>query len=132
MEDLDKLFIKLVEVLKERDIIAQNIEFIGILSEKTENLRNVLKEKFANIKLPQMMKSIHYTNYFQDENLKLSAFILDEIEQYLFLNDWINHDENVDFFNDKITKEGFIITPKSMVETAIESLIVNIKNNSDV
>lgn len=35
------------------------------------------------------MKNIHYDNSFSDISLKESAFILNEIEQYLSFNNWL-------------------------------------------
>ena len=39
------------------------------------------------------MKSIHYANGFSDQDLKQSAFILDEVEQYLYINKFINYNK---------------------------------------
>lgn len=70
------------------------------------------------------MKSIHYANNFKDEQLKQSAYILDEIEQYLTINKFLNHDREVKFFNNKITTKDFVITSENLVETYIESLML--------
>ena len=69
------------------------------------------------------MKSIHYANGFNEESLKQSAFLLDEIEQYLCFNKFLNHDRSVKYFNEKITSEGFIISPENLLEVMIESLL---------
>ena len=73
------------------------------------------------------MKSIHYANAFADEALKQSAFLLDDIEQYLTRNRFLDHDRSVDFFNKTITAEGFVITPTSLLETMLESLLLSHK-----
>lgn len=39
----------------------------------------------------------------------------------------IDHDRSVDFFNKMITAEGFIITPTSLLETMLESLLLSHK-----
>ena len=58
------------------------------------------------------MQPVHFANGFQDERLKRVAFILtDEIEQYLTLNKFLDHDTSVEFFNNKITSAGFVINP---------------------
>lgn len=72
-----------------------------------------------------MMKSVHFANGFPDERLKRVAIILtDEIEQYLNLNKFLDHDTSVEFFNNRITSAGFVINPTSLVETAFESLCI--------
>ena len=72
-----------------------------------------------------MMKSVHFANGFKDERLKRVAFILtDEIEKYLTLNIFLDHDASVEFFNNKITSADFVINAASLVEAAFESLCI--------
>ncbi|MCI8503414.1 MAG: hypothetical protein HFH00_06215, partial [Dorea sp.] len=67
-------------------------------------LRKKLQETYPQTKLKRMMKSVHFANGFPDERLKRVAIILtDEIEQYLNLNKFLDHDTSVEFFNNKIT-----------------------------
>ena len=86
-------------------------------------LRDTLKKEYPKTKIKRIMKSIHYANNFDDESLKQSAFLLDEIEQYLCFNKFLNHDRSVKYFNEKITSEGFIISPENLLEVMIESLL---------
>ena len=74
------------------------------------------------------MKSIHYANSFDDESLKQSAFLLDEIEQYLCFNKFLNHDKSVEYFNEKITADGFVINPENLLEVMLESLLASKKS----
>ena len=69
------------------------------------------------------MKSVHYANAFNDLSLKESAFVLDEIEQYLSINKFLDHDKSVDYFNKRITAGGFEVNPESLVSVMIESLL---------
>ena len=86
-------------------------------------LRQKLQETYPQTKLKRMMKSVHFANGFTDERLKEVAFILtDEIEQYLTLNKFLDHDTSVEFFNDKITAADFVINAASLVEVTFESL----------
>ena len=88
-------------------------------------LRKKLQETYPQTKLKRMMKSVHFANGFPDERLKRVAIILtDEIEQYLNLNKFLDHDTSVEFFNNRITSAGFVINPTSLVETAFESLCI--------
>ena len=88
-------------------------------------LRQKLQETYPQTKLKRMMKSVHFANGFPDERLKRVAIILtDEIEQYLNLNKFLDHDTSVEFFNNKITSADFAINPTSLVEVAFESLCI--------
>ncbi len=88
-------------------------------------LRQKLQETYPQTKLKRMMKSVHFANGFTDERLKEVAFILtDEIEQYLTLNKFLDHDTSVEFFNDKITAADFVINAASLVEVTFESLCI--------
>lgn len=86
-------------------------------------LRDMLKEKYPKTRLKRTMKSIHYTNAFGDLPLKQSAFLLDEIEQYLSVNKFLDHDKSVEYFNNSITVDGFEVKPENLVLAMIQSLL---------
>lgn len=116
---------ELIEDMYEKNIISGLLEddldsqsFEGLVL----SLRDKLKECYPKTKLKRMMKSIHYANGFEDKSLKESAFLLDEIEQYLSSNRFLDHDQAVKYFNDRITADGFEINPQSLVLVMIESL----------
>ena len=124
--DLKKHMIKLIEHLGNENIItgvsakdlgSQTFEELVIL------LRDTLKEEYPKTKLKRIMKSVHYANGFSDSDLKQSAFILDEIEQYLCINKFLNHDKSVKYFNKRIVSNEFEINPQNMVLLMIESLL---------
>ena len=106
----------IISGLLEDDIDSQPFEDFVL------SLRDKLKECYPKTKLKRMMKSIHYANGFEDKSLKESAFLLDEIEQYLSSNRFLDHDQAVKYFNDRITADGFEINPQSLVLIMIESL----------
>ena len=124
--DLKKHMIKLIEHLGNENIItgvsakdldSQTFDGLVIL------LRDTLKEEYPKTKLKRIMKSVHYANGFSDLDLKQSAFILDEIEQYLCINKFLNHDKSVKYFNKRIVSNEFEINPQNMVFVMIESLL---------
>ena len=124
--DLKRQMIKLIEHLGNENIItgvsakdlgSQTFEELVIL------LRDTLKEEYPKTKLKRIMKSVHYANGFSDLDLKQSAFILDEIEQYLCINKFLNHDKSVKYFNKRIVSNEFEINPQNMVLVMIESLL---------
>jgi len=124
--DLKEQMIKLIEHLGNENIItgvsakdldSQTFDGLVIL------LRDTLKEEYPKTKLKRIMKSVHYANGFSDLDLKQSAFILDEIEQYLCINKFLNHDKSVKYFNKRILSNEFEINPQNMVLVMIESLL---------
>ena len=122
--DLKQQMIKLIEHLYNENIItgisakdSQTFDGLVIL------LRDMLKEGYPKTKLKRIMKSVHYANGFSDLDLKQSAFILDEIEQYLCINKFLNHDKSVKYFNKRIVSNEFEINPQNMVLVMIESLL---------
>lgn len=124
--DLKQQMIKLIEHLCNENIItgvsakdldSQTFDQLVIL------LRDMLKEEYPKTKLKRIMKSVHYANGFSDLDLKQSAFILDEIEQYLCINKFLNHDKSVKYFNKRIVSNEFEINPRNMVLLMIESLL---------
>ena len=124
--NLKQQMIKLIEHLGNENIItgvsakdldSQTFDGLVIL------LRDMLKEGYPKTKLKRIMKSVHYANGFSDLDLKQSAFILDEIEQYLCINKFINHYKSVKYFNKRIVSNEFEINPQNMVLFMIESLL---------
>lgn len=116
---------ELIEHLYNENIIETNVVNFDEDSfyDTVVLLRDTLKKEYPKTKIKRIMKSIHYANSFDDESLKQSAFLLDEIEQYLCFNKFLNHDRSVEYFNEKITSEGFIINPENLLEVMIESLL---------
>ena len=123
---LKQSLIQLIEHLCNENII-KNIS-VEDLNCQTFNslvvlLRDTLGEEYPNTKLKPIMKSVHYANSFSDLSLKESAFVLDEIEQYLCVNKFLNHDKSVKYFNKRITAKGFEINQENLFLVMIESLL---------
>ena len=124
--DLKKHMIKLIEHLGNENIIT-GVSANDLVSKTFDELvillRDTLKEEYPKTKLKRIMKSVHYANGFSDLDLKQSAFILDEIEQYLCINKFLNHNKSVKYFNKRIVSNEFEINPQNMVLVMIESLL---------
>lgn len=124
--DLKEQMIKLIEHLGNENIItgvsAKDLDS-QTFEESVILLRDMLKEEYPKTKLKRIMKSVHYANGFSDLDLKQSAFILDEIEQYLCINKFLDHDKSVKYFNKRIVSNEFEINPQNMVLVMIESLL---------
>ncbi len=128
MELQEKAF-ELVKHLNSEKIIE--IEKLDRLKNRTYEdivvlLKQKLQETYPQTKLKPMMKSAHFANGFSDERLKRVAFLLtDEIEQYLTINKFLDHDMSVEYFNNKITSVGFVINPTTLVAALLESLLIS-------
>ena len=110
---------------------------IGDLDSQTFNdlvvlLMDILKEKYPKTRLKQTMKSIYYANAFEDLPLKQSVFLLDEIEQYLSVNKFVNHDKSVEYFNNSITVDGFEVKPENLVLAMYRAYFVARSNLVDI
>lgn len=94
-------------------------------------LKRKLQETYPQTELKPLQpmlprrQNVHYANGFSNEKLKQSAFMLSEIEQYLNINKFLDHDSSVDFFNNKITSKGFVVHPTALVKVMIESLLMS-------
>ena len=128
--DLKQSLIQLIEHLRNENII-KNVSVEDLKCQTFNSLvillRDTLGEEYPDTKLKQIMKSVHYANYFRDLSLKESAFVLDEIEQYLCVNKFLNHDKSVKYFNKRITAEGFEINQENLLMVMIESLLCSKK-----
>ena len=112
-------FIKYLKINNILNVSIENLDDIFVL---VENLLQKLKEKYPETKLRKFkIKSIHYANNFQNEKLKQTAFLLDDIEELLSFNKFINHDKSVEFYNNQIQAKE--VTPLTLLETMIESLM---------
>lgn len=132
---LKQSLIELIEYLRNENIIGS--VRIGDLDSQTFNdlvvlLMDILKEKYPKTKLKQTMKSIHYANAFEDLPLKQSVFLLDEIEQYLSVNKFVNHDKSVEYFNNSITVDGFEVKPENLVLAMYRAYFVARSNLVDI
>ena len=122
---LKQRLIELIEHLYNENIIEINVVDFekGSFYDTVVFLKDTLKKEYPKTKIKRIMKSIHYANGFNEESLKQSAFLLDEIEQYLCFNKFLNHDKSVEYFNEKIITDGFVINPENLLEVMIESLL---------
>lgn len=87
-------------------------------------LRLALGERYPSTKLKRIMKSVHYANGFSDTDLRKAAFTLDEAEQYLVRNGFLDHDRGVAYFNERITAPDFSASAQSLLGVMLESLLL--------
>lgn len=127
--ELQEKALELAEYLINLDIIHMD-DFEQLAAQDFQTIvlqiKQLLQEKYPHTKLKRQMKSVHYANGFSDETLKQCAFIIDDIEQYLSLNKFMDHDTSVRYFNELITTNGFEINPQNLVMTTINILLISI------
>ena len=87
-------------------------------------MRAALSERYPATKLKRIMKSVHYANGFSDESLREAAFTLEEAEQYLVRNGFLDHDRGVAYFNERITAPDFTVSAQSLLGVMLESLLL--------
>lgn len=95
MTDLNGKYLELLAHLNHEEIVLTDNSDISqkqTLKELALNIKEKLRETYLLTKLKPMVKSVHYTNGFPDENLKEIALMLDDIEQYLSINKFLNHE----------------------------------------
>ena len=95
-------------------------DFLALVS----RLRTALSERYPATKLKRIMKSVHYANGFSDESLREAAFTLDDAEQYLVRNGFLDHDRGVAYFNERITAPDFTVSAQSLLGVMLESLLL--------
>lgn len=113
---------KIITLAESESMAAQTFTDLVLL------LKQKLQQAYPDTKPKRLLKSVHYANGFPDEALKQNAFLLDDIEQYLTLNGFLDHDKSVAYFNAAITSKGFVITPESLVAVMIDSLLSSQNN----
>ena len=65
----------------------------------------------------------NYAINFHELSLKESTFVLDDVEQYLCVNKFLNHDKSVKYFNKRITAEGFEINQENLLMVIISDWV---------
>lgn len=84
---------KIITLAESESLAAQTFTDLVLL------LKQKLQQAYPDTKPKRLLKSVHYANGFPDEALKQNAFLLDDIEQYLTLNGFLDHDKSVAYFN---------------------------------
>lgn len=121
--------LRLLRHLCEEDILPESVlhapvpetqDFCSLVA----RLRRALGERYPATKRKRIMKSVHYANGFSDTDLREAAFTLDEAEQFLVRNGFLDHDRAVAYFNKRITEEGFTVSAPALLTVMIESLML--------
>ena len=84
--------------------------------ELAKHIRDLFVENHSELKVRRLMESVHYANTFENKVLQQTAFLVDEISEYMFALEIANRDFVVGYFN------TLIIDPDSLIENSFLEL----------
>ena len=128
MEILRKKLLELLEKFEERKILVATDKKDLIKKdalEVAEFIRDSFKKQYPHGEIRRLLKTVHYANTYEDKTLQKIAFLVDEISEYLFREEFANRDYVVGYFNTLVIGTTFEPTELNFVLMEIEALIEN-------
>ena len=127
MNSLHKSLTALLEKLEENGVLQK--EKFNTVALKTEELAKHIRDRFAkehaDLEIHRLLEKVHYANTYEDKVLKETAFLVDEISEYMFKLGVANRDFVVGYFNTLIINPAIEATEYNFVLMEVESLIEN-------
>ena len=127
MNSLHKSLTELLEKLEENGVLKK--EKINTVALKAEELAKHIRDRFAkehaDLEIRRLLEKVHYANTYEDKVLKETAFLVDEISEYMFKLEVANRDFVVGYFNTLIINPAIEATEYNFVLMEVESLIEN-------
>ena len=127
MNSLHKSLTQLLEKLENNDVLRK--ENVNIVKFKAEELakyiRDLFVENYPELKVRRLMESVHYANTFENKVLQQTAFLVDEISEYMFALEIANRDFVVGYFNTLIIDPKIEATEFNFVLMEVDSLREN-------
>lgn len=127
MNSLHKSLTALLEKLEENGVLQK--EEFNTVALKTEELAKHIRNRFAkehdDLEIRRLLEKVHYANTYEDKVLKETAFLVDEISEYMFKLEVANRDFVVGYFNTLIINPAIEATEYNFVLMEVESLIEN-------
>lgn len=93
--------------------------------ELAKHIRDLFVENHSELKVRRLMESVHYANTFENKSLQQTAFLVDEISEYMFALEIANRDFVVGYFNTLIIDPEIEATEFNFVLMEVDSLIEN-------
>ena len=93
--------------------------------ELAKYIRDLFVENHSELKVRRLMESVHYANTFENKVLQQTAFLVDEISEYMFALEIANRDFVVGYFNTLIIDPEIEATEFNFVLMEVDSLIEN-------
>ena len=127
MNSLHKSLTALLEKLEENGVLQK--EKFNTVALKTEELAKHIRDRFAKehagLEIRRLLEKVHYANTYEDKVLKETAFLVDEISEYMFKLEVANRDFVVGYFNTLVINPAIEATEYNFVLMEVESLIEN-------
>lgn len=127
MNSLHESLTKLATKLEEKGTLQKGKSNLG--KYKTKELAKKLLERFEtqypDLKPRRLLEKVHYANNYEDKDLKETAFLVDEISEYMFALEIANRDFVVGYFNTLIIDPNIEATEYNFVLMEVLSLIEN-------
>ena len=127
MNTLHQSLTELLGKLEENGTLTK--EELNVAELKAEELAKHIRDRFAkeyaDLEIRRLLETVHYANSYEDEVLKKTAFLVDEISEYMFKLEIANRDFVVGYFNTLIIDPAIEATEYNFVLMEVESLIEN-------
>ena len=122
MNSLHKSLTALLEKLEENGVLQK--EKFNTVALKTEELAKHIRDRFAkeyaDLEIRRLLEKVHYANTYEDKVLKETAFLVDEISEYMFKLEVANRDFVVGYFNTLIINPAIEATEYNFVLMEVE------------
>ena len=127
MNSLHKSLTQLLEKLENNDVLRkENVNIVKFKAkELAKYIRDLFVENYPELKVRRLMESVHYANTFENKVLQQTAFLVDEISEYMFALEIANRDFVVGYFNTLIIDPKIEATEFNFVLMEVDSLIEN-------
>ena len=127
MNSLHKSLTQLLEKLENSDVLRkENVNIVKFKAEElAKHIRDLFVENHSELKVRRLMESVHYANTFENKSLQQTAFLVDEISEYMFALEIANRDFVVGYFNTLIIDPEIEATEFNFVLMEVDSLIEN-------
>lgn len=127
MNTLHQSLTELLGKLEENGTLTK--EELNVAELKAEELAKYIRDRFAkeyaDLEIRRLLETVHYANTYEDKELKETAFLVDEISEYMFKLEIANRDFVVGYFNTLIIDPTLEATEYNFVLMEVESLIEN-------
>ena len=127
MNSLHKSLTQLLEKLENNDVLRkENVNIAKFKADElAQHIRDLFVKNYPELKVRRLMETVHYANTFENKVLQQTAFLVDEISEYMFALEIANRDFVVGYFNTLIIDPKIEATELNFVLMEVDSLVEN-------
>lgn len=127
MNRLHKSLTQLLEKLENNDVLKkENVNIAKFKADElAKHIRDLFVKNYPELKVRRLMETVHYANTFENKVLQQTAFLVDEISEYMFALEIANRDFVVGYFNTLIIDPKIEATELNFVLMEVDSLVEN-------